>query len=76
MSAHLTLPRIWLAHGGFFPMPFNVYAHWPSYVQMLYGLGLAVEDYVLGKLLHLMFLGLLTVAVYRFAARAAPCRTT
>jgi hypothetical protein len=72
MSAHLTLPRVWLAHGGFFPMPFNVYSHWPSNMQMLYGLGLAVEDYVLGKLLHLMFLGLLTVAVYRFAARVAP----
>jgi hypothetical protein len=72
MSAHLTLPRIWLAHGGFVHLPFNVYSHWPSNVQMLYGLGLAVEDYVLAKLLHLMFLGLLTVAVYRFASRAAP----
>jgi len=72
MSAHLTLPRVWLAHGGFVHLPFNVYSHWPSNVQMLYGLGLAVEDYVLGKLLHLMFLGLLTAAVYRFAARAAP----
>jgi Dolichyl-phosphate-mannose-protein mannosyltransferase len=72
MSAHLTLPRIWLAHGGFVHLPFNVYSHWPSNVQMLYGLGLAVEDYVLAKLLHLMFLGLLTVAVYRFASRATP----
>jgi hypothetical protein len=72
MSAHLTLPRIWLAHGGFVHLPFNVYSHWPSNVQMVYGLGLAVQDYVLAKLLHLMFLGLLTVAVYRFASRAAP----
>src|SRR6185436_1566270 len=72
MTYHLTLPKTYLQHGGFVHLPFNVYSHWPSNVQLLYGLGLAVEDYVLGKLLHLMFLGLLTVAVYRFAARAAP----
>src|SRR5262245_45506284 len=34
-SAHLTLPRIWLAHGGFLHLPFNVYSHWPSNIQML-----------------------------------------
>ena len=71
MTAHLTLPKIYLEHGGFRRLPLNVYSHWPSNVQLIYGLGLAVGDYVLAKLLHLAFLALLTVAVYRFAARAA-----
>ncbi len=71
MTAHLTLPNIYLRYGGFVRLPFNVYSHWPSNVQLLYGLGLAMGDYVFAKLLHLMFLGLLTVGVYRFAARAA-----
>ena len=70
-SAHLTLPKLYLEAGGFRRLPFNVYSHWPSNVQLIYGLGLAVGDYVLAKLLHLAFLGLLTVGVYRFTARAA-----
>ena len=68
---HLTLPKLYLEAGGFRRLPFNVYSHWPSNVQLIYGLALAVGDYVLAKLLHLAFLGLLTVGVYRFAARAA-----
>src|SRR4029453_8929859 len=47
MPPALAPPGIGVAHGGFGPLPFNVYSHWPSNVQMLYGLGLAVEDYVL-----------------------------
>jgi hypothetical protein len=70
MTYHLTLPKIYLENRGFVDLPFNVYANWPSNVQLLYGFALAVQDYVLAKLVHWAFLVLLTVAVYRFAARA------
>ncbi len=49
---HLTLPRLFLAHGGFREVPFNVYSYWPLNAQLLYSLALAVDDYVLAKLLH------------------------
>ena len=70
MTYHLTLPKIYLENRGFVDLPFNVYANWPSNVQLLCGFALAVQDYVLAKLVHWAFLVLLTVAVHRFAARA------
>jgi hypothetical protein len=69
--AHLTLPKIYLEHGGFRRLPFNVYSNWPLNVELLYALAMALQDYVLAKLVNVAFLGLLTAAVYRFAARAA-----
>jgi hypothetical protein len=45
MTAHLTLPRLYLEAGGFRRLPFSVYSHWPSNVQLIYGLGLGVARY-------------------------------
>ncbi len=52
---HLTLPKLFLAHGGFREVPFNVYSYWPLNVQLLFSLALAIDDYVLAKLLHFAF---------------------
>jgi len=71
MVEHLAIPKIYLQHGGFVRIPFNAYSNWPIAVQMLYTLAMAVGDYVLAKLVHLALLALLTVGVYRFAARSA-----
>jgi hypothetical protein len=71
LVAHLALPKIYLTHGGFRNVPFNAYSNWPLNVEMLYMLAMAVQDYVLAKLVHVAFLGLLAVAVYRYASRAA-----
>ncbi len=49
---HLTLPRLFLDHGGFRDVPFNVYAAWPLNVQLLFALAMAIQDFVLAKLLH------------------------
>src|SRR5262249_10212152 len=65
------LPRIFLAHGGFRRLPFNVYSNVPLNVELVYTLAMAVQDYVLAKLVHVAFLGLLTVAVYRYTASTA-----
>jgi hypothetical protein len=66
--AHLTLPRIYLAHGGFRPVPFNVYSNWPLNPQLLYAFAMVVQDYILAKLVHLTFLALTVFAVYRLAS--------
>ncbi len=65
---HLTLPRLYLEHGGFREVPLNVYSYWPQGVQLLYSLALAIQDHVLAKLLHFAF-GIATLY-----ALAAGCR--
>ena len=66
--AHLTLPRIYLAHAGFVRVPFNVYSNWPLNPQLLYAFAMLVQDYILAKLVHLAFLGLTVFASYRLAS--------
>jgi hypothetical protein len=66
---HLTLPRLYLAQGGFLRVPFSVYSHWPQAVELLYALAMIVHDYVTAKLLHGLFLALLLFAVYRVGRR-------
>ncbi len=52
---HLTLPRLFLAHGGFREVPLNVYSYWPLNVELLFSLALALDDHVLAKLMHFAF---------------------
>ncbi len=66
---HLTVPRLYLEHGGFREVPFNVYSYWPLNVELLFALALAAGDHVLAKLLHFAF-GLATLY-----ALFAGCRT-
>ena len=49
---HLTLPRLFVAVGGFREVPLNVYSYWPLNVQLLFALAMLAQDYVLAKLLH------------------------
>lgn len=62
---HLTLPKLYLAHSGFRPVPFSVYSNWPLNIEMLFGLAMMGGDYVLAKLVHTFFLSLLLLAVFR-----------
>jgi hypothetical protein len=68
---HLTLPKLYLAHGGFRRIAFNVYSHWPHNVELLFGLAMMLHDYVLAKLLHTLFLALVVVAVFRLSRQHA-----
>ncbi len=64
---HLTLPRLWLAQGGFVRVPFNVYSNWPLAIELLFALGLALQDHLLATLVHfgsaLLLLALLAEGV-------------
>jgi hypothetical protein len=63
---HLTVPRLWLEHGGFRRIPFNVPSNWPLSIELLYALAMTLQDYVLAKLVHLLFLAGTAVLLYRF----------
>jgi hypothetical protein len=62
---HLTLPKRYLEHGGFRPIPFSLFSHWPHGVELVYGMGLMLQDQMLAKLIHTAFLALLAWAVHR-----------
>jgi hypothetical protein len=57
---HLTLPKRYLAAGGFVPVPMNVYSHWPLGTELLYAAALALSDHAVAKALHAGF-GLATL---------------
>lgn len=67
---HLTVPRLYLEHGGFRRIPFNVYSNWPLNTQLLFALALAIRDYVLAKAIHFVF-GLATLLVVYSSVRGA-----
>jgi hypothetical protein len=67
---HLTIPRLYLEHGGFRRIPFNVYSNWPLAVQLLYALAMVIKDYVLATALHFGFGVALIVLLGVAAARA------
>ncbi len=52
---HLGVPRLWLDHGGFREIPFNVYSNWPLATELLFSMALMVRGFVSAKLLHFFF---------------------
>ena len=52
---HLGVPRLWLDHGGFRQIPFNVYSNWPLSTELLFSMALLVRGFVSAKLLHFFF---------------------
>jgi hypothetical protein len=66
---HLTLPRLYLAAGGFVPVEMNVYASWPLGTELLYAAALAVADHAVATALHAVF-GIATLWAAWQGARA------
>jgi hypothetical protein len=62
---HLTVPRLYLEHGGFRPIQFNVYSNWPLNQELLFGLGLALHDYFLATLVQWIFAALIVWALLK-----------
>lgn len=49
---HLTVPRLYVEHGGFRRIPFNVYSNWPMNMELLFAGAMLLRDHVVAKLLH------------------------
>jgi len=62
---HLSLPRRYLAAGGFTALPLNVYAIWPHATELLFAPALLLRDHALATALHTSFGALALWAVYR-----------
>ena len=68
---HLTVPRLWAEHGGFRPIPFNVYSNWPLNTELLFLVAMLLRDYLLAKLVHFLLGVLALAAVYWIVRRNA-----
>lgn len=69
---HLTVPRLYLEHGGFLRIPYNVYSNWPLNVELLFALAMSLGGYVLAKLVHFGFGVLSAGAVYHLVSHENP----
>lgn len=67
---HLTVPRLYLEHGGFRHIPYNAYSNWPLGIELLFALAMTVKDYILAKALHFGFGALLAILLGMITARA------
>lgn len=74
---HLTLPKLYIAAGGFCPVEMNVYSNWPLLVELLYAVAMLLCGYTLAKAVHfgfflLVVLGLIAACRRRSLPRTAP----
>lgn len=67
---HLTVPKLYLAQGGFRPIALNVYSNWPLNVELLFAGAMLAKDYVLATLMHFGF-GLLSLHALWVGCREA-----
>ncbi|MGB8298286.1 MAG: phospholipid carrier-dependent glycosyltransferase [Polyangia bacterium] len=61
---HLTIPKLYIAHGGFFRIPFNVYSNWPLNGEMVFALAMLLKDYVLANSVQCVFSVFVAIAVF------------
>ncbi len=52
---HLTIPTLYLVHGGIVEIPWHVFSYMPKNGEMLFGLGLGIGNDSITKLIHYIF---------------------
>lgn len=63
---HLSIPKLYIAHGGFFRIPFNVYSNWPLNGEMVFTMAMLLKDYVLANSVQCLFSVFTAYAVFEF----------
>lgn len=77
LAYHLSIPKLYLQHGGFYYIDWSSHSNFPFLVEMLYTPALAQEDPVGAKMVHYLYGVLLVLSVValvrkHFDSRAAP----
>ena len=77
LAYHLSIPKLYLQHGGFYYIDFASHSNFPFLVEMLYTPALALNEPSGAKMVHYLFGVLLVLAVVmlvrkHFDAKAAP----
>ena len=63
---HLTIPKLFIAHGGFFRIPFNVYSNWPLNGEMVFAMAMLLKDYVLANAVQCIFSVFTAFAIFKY----------
>jgi hypothetical protein len=63
---HLTIPKLYIAHGGFFRIPFNVYSNWPLNGEMVFTMAMLLRDYVLANSVQCIFSVFTAYAIFEY----------
>ncbi len=66
---HLSIPKLYIAHGGIYPIPWLSHSNFPFTLEMLYLLGLLLRDQSLAKLFHFGCGWLGVCAIFAFGRR-------
>ena len=72
---HLTVPRLYIEHGGFREIPYLAYSNWPMATEMVFLLAMALGGPVLANLVQIGFgllIALLLVRLFRNSGGALP----
>jgi 4-amino-4-deoxy-L-arabinose transferase-like glycosyltransferase len=72
---HLTVPRLYIEHGGFREIPFLVYSNWPMATEMVFLLAMNFAGPVLANVVQIGFgllIALLLVRLFRNSGGALP----
>ncbi|MDI6736169.1 MAG: glycosyltransferase family 39 protein [bacterium] len=69
LTYHLNLPRLYLTHHKFYPVPYNVWSNFPLNIEMLFMLCLGLKGICLAKLIHWAFGILISILLYSFSLR-------
>ena len=57
---HLSIPKLYVEHGGFRNVEMSLYSHWPMGTQLFFGAAMVLQDFMTAKLVHFGF-GLLVL---------------
>jgi hypothetical protein len=52
---HLTVPKLWIQHGGFYEIPWADFSYYPMYINLLYIFCLYFKNDIAPKFIHLAF---------------------
>jgi hypothetical protein len=68
---HLTLPKLFLEAGGVRRIDFFLFSTWPLNFELLFGLAMALQDYLLANALHFLCGALLVSAIFAYTRQRA-----
>jgi hypothetical protein len=67
---HLTVPKMYLQHGGMYEIPFMHFSYFPGNLDLLYMLPLYLEFDIAAKFIHFLFALMTAGLIYRYLKTA------
>ena len=66
---HLAIPKLYLEHGGFFPLPCMSYSYYPMNLDLLYTVALYLGSDIAPKFIHFSFALMTAVLIFKYVKK-------